>query len=77
MEGKDCGMKKPAPTKPDHLPACRKIGHSVRLTFVRAIRHVLKCENSEAERVFDAAVKAGKIVEAWERDGVKIFKTIE
>ena len=69
--------QKTAPTKPDHLPACRKVGHSVRLTFIRAIRHALKCEEIEAERVFDAAVKAGKIVEAWERDWVKIFKTIE
>lgn len=69
------GMKKPA--LPDHLPACRKVGHSVRLTFIRAIRHVLKCENAEAERVFDADLKAGKIVEAWEREGVKIFKTSE
>ena len=68
-------MKKP--TTPDHLPACRKVGHSVRLTFVRTIRHVLKCEQDEAETVFDAAVKAGKIVEAWERGKVKIFKTIE
>jgi len=28
---------------------------------------------SEAERVFDADLKAGKIVEAWERGQVKIF----
>lgn len=68
---------KPAPTKPDHLPACRKVGHSVRLTFIRAIRHVLKCEQNEAEARFDADLKAGKIVEAWERGKVKIFKTIE
>ena len=65
--------QKPAPTKPDHIPACRKVGHSVRLIFIRAIRHVLKCENSEAERVFDADLKAGKVVEAWERAGVKIY----
>lgn len=72
-------MKKPAPkpATPDHIPACRKVGHSVRLTFIRAIRHVLKCEESEAERVFDADLKAGKIVQAWERGKVKIFKTLE
>ena len=71
-------MKKPAtkPALPDHIPACRKVGHSVRGSFVREIRHVLKCEQAEAERVFDADLKAGKIVEAWERGKVKIFKTI-
>ena len=72
-------MKKPAtkPALPDHIPACRKVGHSVRGSFIREIRYVLKCENSEAETVFDADLKAGKIVEAWERAGVKVFKTIE
>lgn len=53
--------------------SCRLLSHTVRFSFVREICKAVKCEHGEAESIFADWVKAGKIVEAWEREGVKIF----
>lgn len=59
------------------ITACRRLNHTVRFSFIREICQAVKCEHGEAESIFAGWVKAGKIVEAWERGKVKIFKTIE
>lgn len=70
---KKSSKPKPAPTQPDYLPALRKIGRGVQFTFLREIRRVLACEESEAVKEFEMAVKAGKIVQDGETGGLKIY----
>lgn len=43
--------------------AAQKTGEAVRHTFIRLAKEAHGCEWSEAERLVDAAEKAGKIVE--------------
>ena len=43
-------------------PAARAIGESVRFSFLRCIKQEMKCEDREAEKIFQAAVERGDIV---------------
>lgn len=42
---------------------CRKIGRSVRFSFLRIISKALDCEEPEAIAEFDRAVQSGKILQ--------------
>ena len=44
-----------------YLPA-RAIGESVRFSFLRCIKHDMKCEDREAQRIFETAVERGVII---------------
>lgn len=55
-------MKSTKPKPPaDFLPACRKVGKGVALSFIRKIRKVRDCDEHAARALFEAAVKEGKI----------------
>ena len=41
-----------------------KLGKAVRFSFLRENKKAIDCETDEAETIFDAAVKEGKIKEA-------------
>ena len=58
------------------MTACRRLNRAVRFSFLREIIRALKCEDREAETVFEGWVKAGKVTEIGETGGMKIFKTI-
>lgn len=53
--------KQPAPANAWHQPA-RKIGESVRFSFVCCIKKRMGCTAKEAETVFELAVQGGIIV---------------
>jgi len=59
------------------LTSCRRLNRAVRFSFLREIIRALKCEDREAESVFEGWVKGGKVAGIGERGEVKIFKTIE
>lgn len=42
--------------------AARKIGESVRFSFLRCIKQEMKCEDREAEMIFKTAVERGVII---------------
>ncbi len=42
--------------------AARKIGESVRFSFLRCIKQEMKCDVHEAQRVFETAVERGDII---------------
>lgn len=46
---------------PDFLPACRKVGKGVALSFIRQIRKMRDCDEHAARGLFEAAVREGKI----------------
>ncbi len=59
-------MKTKKPSKPptlpaDFIPACRKVGKGVALSFVRQIRKARGCDEHAARVLFEAAVREGKI----------------
>ena len=58
------------------LTSCRRLNRAVRFSFVREIIRALKCEDREAETVFEGWVEAGKVLQDGETGGMKIFKTI-
>lgn len=59
------------------MTACRRLNRAVRFSFVREIIRALKCEDREAETVFEGWVKSGKVVQDGCIGEVKIFKIIE
>lgn len=58
--------KKPKTPPPDPAtawhPAARAIGESVRFSFLRCIKQEMKCEDREAEKIFQTAVERGDII---------------
>mgnify|MGYP003512034826 CR=1 FL=1 len=42
--------------------AARKIGESVRFSFLRCIMKEMKCDVHEAQRVFETALESGDII---------------
>lgn len=58
--------KKPKTLPPDPATAwhrsARKVGESVRFSFLRCIKQEMKCEDREAETIFKTAVERGVIV---------------
>ena len=43
-------------------PSARAIGESVRFSFLRCIKQEMKCEDREAEKIFQTAVERGVII---------------
>ena len=55
------------------ITSCRRLNRAVRFSFLREIIRALKCEDREAETVFEGWVSAGKVVQDGCIGEVKIY----
>jgi len=55
------------------LTSCRRLNRAVRFSFLREIIRALKCEDREAESIFEGWNKAGKVAQYGETGGMKIY----
>jgi len=71
--------KKPNPADPREaqletaLTSCRRLNRAVRFSFLREIIRALKCEDREAESIFEGWNKAGKVAQYGETGWMKIY----
>ena len=55
------------------LTSCRRLNRAVRFSFLREIIRALKCEDREAETVFEGWVRSGKVLQDGCIGEVKIY----
>ena len=55
------------------MTSCRRLNRAVRFSFIQEIIRALKCEDREAETVFEGWASAGKVVQDGCIGEVKIY----
>jgi len=76
---KDMSKKKSKPADPREaqletaMTACRRLNRAVRFSFLREIFKSCKCQQAEAEDIFNSWIREGRILEVDHANGVKIY----